>query len=134
MKYPIHNYKLGDFGIKHPIYNTTARTYKRQRMRKYRMATIRESAKEYVSPETKNIVELESVSTELDIKEKVVNEGEKGEFRYNFIVVDDEEYRVPNSVLKQLKAQLEAKEDSSSFRVTKSGEGLKTEYTVIMLD
>jgi len=45
--------------------------------------------------------------------------------------VDDEEYRVPTSVLKSLKVILEDKPDLKFFKVKKTGEGLKTEYTVI---
>jgi len=98
------------------------------------MATLRTSAKEYKAPTTKNICELKSVNTEMDIKHKVVNAGTEKEFEYDFIVVEKEEYRVPVSVLKQLQAQLQAKPSSVKFKVTKKGEGLKTEYFVVMLD
>ncbi|KKK73592.1 hypothetical protein LCGC14_2892300, partial [marine sediment metagenome] len=54
-------------------------------------------------------------------------------FSYNFMVVAGEEYRVPNSVLKQLKKHLEANPKLEKFKVAKEGEGLKTEYTVIPL-
>ena len=97
------------------------------------MSTLREEAQAYEPKETKNIADLDKVNTELDIKDKTVNEGQKDEFSYRYIVVDDVEYRVPTSVLKQLKAQLEAKPDATEFKVNKTGEGLKTEYTVILL-
>lgn len=50
------------------------------------------------------------------------------------IVVDGEDYRMPTSVLKNLKAILVEKPELKEFKVSKSGEGLKTAYTVITLD
>jgi hypothetical protein len=98
------------------------------------MTTIRSAAKGYVSPETKSICDLPKVSTEIDIQHKIVNKDTPDQFEYDFIVVGKQEYRVPKVVLKQLKAQLEAKPSSVAFKVTKKGEGMKTEYFVIMLD
>ena len=42
--------------------------------------------------------------------------------------------RVPRTVLKSLKAIREEKPDLQEFKVKRSGEGLKTVYTVITLD
>jgi len=128
------NKKLSSWGINDPL--------KKHRLARInanvtgnKMATIREQAKETVSLETKNIVDLKEVSTEMDILHKEVpNDDPEKSFSYDYIVVDTEEYRVPKTVLLQLKAQLESKKDSTKFKVTKSGEGKKTSYTVIMLD
>ena len=46
---------------------------------------------------------------------------------------EEEEYRVPKSVLKQLKEQLEVNPKLKFFKVNKTGEGMKTSYTVIPL-
>lgn len=97
------------------------------------MTSIKDSAKAYVPPTTLNIVDLDKVSVNMDLKNKVVREGEVDEFNYDFIEVDDKEYRVPTSVKKQLKAILESKPELEFFKVTKTGEGLKTEYQVITL-
>ena len=98
------------------------------------MSTIREQVNNYKVPETKNITDLKEVSTEMDLKFKEAETKEGKPFSYHYLVIDDEEYRVPNSVLKQLRGQLEAKPEATKFKVTKTGEGLKTEYSVIMLD
>jgi hypothetical protein len=47
--------------------------------------------------------------------------------------VNGEEYRVPDSVLKALKDNLEVNPKLGWFKVKKTGEGLKTNYTVIPL-
>mgnify|MGYP003153580881 CR=1 FL=1 len=95
------------------------------------MAKLCEEAKNYVTPTTKNITELEDVSVNVDVLEKEVLRKDGTPFRYKYILVKDEEYRVPNSVIGQLKEQMEAKPDMKEFKVSKSGEGLKTIYTVI---
>lgn len=97
------------------------------------MATVREQAREYKPATTKNVSELDRVDVMWDIKEKVVNEGEPGEFRYLYLTVGGEEYRVPISVIKQLQQQLESNPGLKYFKVKKLGEGKKTEYTVLPL-
>lgn len=97
------------------------------------MATIKENAEQYVPLETKNVAELKQVSVDLDIMNKVVNEGTPEEFNYNYIIVDEIEYRVPNVVLKQLKAILAENNKVTHFKVLKDGEGLKTTYLVMVV-
>ena len=94
---------------------------------------LRKLAQEYVSPETKNIAELDKVNVMIDIEEKIVKEGTPDEFSYYFFTKDDTEYRVPKSVVKQLKTLIEEKPDMTEFKVKKEGEGMKTSYTVIPL-
>lgn len=128
------NKRLGDFGISNPITNKLTRSPKRQSQEKYKMVSIREQAEAYIPPETKVVSELEKVSTEIEVFEKEATDKKGQPFKYNYIIVNDVEYRVPNTVLKQLKEQLEEKPDCVSFKVKSSGTGLNTTYTVIMLD
>ena len=126
------NKKLNSYGFKYPLNKATMQSINATGEK---MVSIREEAKDYVSIETKNICELHEVSTELDIKSKHVDNVDPDKaFDYFYIIVEEVEYRVPKSVIKQLKAQLEAKPSSVLFKVTRSGEGMKTEYNVIMLD
>jgi len=98
------------------------------------MASIAEKAKEFVPAQTKNIAELDKVSTSSNITEKVFKEGTEDEFRVNVINVDGEDYRVPSTVLANLKDILVVKPGLQFFKVTKSGSGLQTKYTVIPLE
>ena len=59
------------------------------------MAQLKQVAEDYVPPETKNIVELESVKVNVEVENKTVKPGTKDEFSYNYIMVNDEEYRMP---------------------------------------
>ena len=98
------------------------------------MTTLRESAKNYESKKTKNISELKEVNTEIDLKEKTQEKEDGDNFSYNYIIVDGEEYRVPNPVQEQLKTLLVEKPNMTKFKVDKKGEGIKTKYQVIPLD
>ena len=95
---------------------------------------IKESAENYEIKETKNICELEKVSIDLDIREEIVNEGTPEEFSLNIVTIENKDYRIPNSVLKQLKVLLEDNKELKFFKVKKTGEGMKTSYQTIPLN
>ena len=92
------------------------------------MASLKETAKDFVPKQTNNIADLTSVSVELELAEET-----NVEFPYKFIVVGGERYRVPNSVISNIKAILEENANLKTFKVKKTGTGLNTEYTVIPL-
>ncbi len=100
------------------------------------MVKLNEFAKDYESKATKNISELSEVSTDLDLIDDefdfVDADGNSKVVKQKVIVVDNENYRVPISVIQQLKVQLEDSPDLKKFKVKKTGEGKdKTRYTVI---
>ncbi len=101
-------------------------------MREAKMAKLSEEALTYTQPTTKNISELEVVPVDAEVSERTAGEGENS-FTYKYIEVGGEEYRVGASVLKQLKAQLEANPNLTKFKVIKEGVGMKTNYTVVPL-
>ncbi|MEK6879699.1 MAG: hypothetical protein AABY22_08840 [Nanoarchaeota archaeon] len=96
--------------------------------------TLKQQAQQYEPPKTKNIADLEKVSVDVGIVEKKYKEGTEDEFSVNVIVVNDEDYRVPDSVLKNLKVILESKPSLKYFKVVRTGEGMKTTYTIVPLD
>lgn len=98
------------------------------------MASIKEDAQAYEPKQTKNIADLEAVSVEQEIKVEVRKNSSNEEYTIAFITLSGEEYRVPNSVREQLKEILNEKPDMKTFKVNKTGEGLKTTYTVIPLE
>ena len=97
------------------------------------MAKLKDEAKAYESKTTKNIAELPKVSTDLEVVENSGVDAEGKEFSYKVVIVEGEEYRVPNSVLKQLKVILEENLNLKFFKVKKTGTGMATEYQVIPL-
>jgi len=97
------------------------------------MGSLIDEARQYEPPQTKNISELESISVDSEVITKEFKDKDGNPFKINVVVVDGEDYRVPVSVLKALKVIAEEKPDIKAIKVKKTGEGLKTEYTVIPL-
>lgn len=98
------------------------------------MATLKEEAINYEHKTTKNIADLEVVPTDIEIINKS-GIDQKGEpYEYKVVVIDNEEYRIPNSVFGALKDILLKKPSLKTFSVTKSGKEMSTRYTVIPLD
>lgn len=99
------------------------------------MGTIKESAQKYEPKRMKNISDLEVVRTDTEFTENEKRKDQNDqEYTVSYFIYNGEEYRVPASVLEQLKGILVAKPDLKTFRVTKSGEGKGTKYQVISLD
>lgn len=97
------------------------------------MTTLRESAQAYEPKLTKNIADLEKVPIDMQIYQASAMDKQNKPFTYNYIVLNDEEYRVPDSVQKALKEIMAAKPEVEFIKVTKTGEGLNSSYTVINL-
>ena len=95
---------------------------------------LRETARAYEPQSTHNIAELEAVSLDVPIEERVGKDSNGKEFGYSVALILGEEYRVPATVLKDIKAIMTAKPTLKTIKVIKKGEGMKTQYTVIPLD
>lgn len=95
---------------------------------------LRETAKAYEPTTTHNVAELEAVSLDAPIEERTAKDKEGNEFSYHVVLVSGEEYRVPATVLKDIKAIMSAKPSLKTIKVIKKGEGMKTQYTVIPLE
>ena len=98
------------------------------------MANLRECAKVYVPTTTKNIAELEAVSLDVPIQERKGKNKEGVEFSFHVAIVAGDEYRVPSSVLNDIKAIMSAKPTLKTIRVIKKGQGMATQYTVVPLE
>lgn len=97
------------------------------------MGTISEEAQNYTPQQIGNIADLEVVRTDAQVHLKKYKENTPDEFEVSVITVDGEDYRVPNSVLKDLKAILEDNPELKAFKVKKTGQDKQTRYLVIPL-
>jgi len=98
------------------------------------MASLKDEATAYEPQHTKNIADLEAVSVSQEVKKETRRNKDGEEYIISFINVLGIEYRVPNSVLEQLKAITKVKPDVKTIKVIKKGEGLNTSYTVVQLE
>lgn len=140
MRKPIHNFKwrtveqierdsLGTLPSLPPdIHNKDEKEVQK-------MASIKDEALAYQPKQMRNIAELESVPTEINVLDGTGTDPNTGNtFNYKYIELSGEAYRVPGKVLGDLKAILAKKPSLKSFSVTKKGQGIGTQYTVIPLD
>ncbi len=86
-----------------------------------------------MAPTTNNITDLNVVSTSYPLEDREGTDRDGKVFKYKVVVVDGVDYRVPNTVIGNLKAILERKPDLKEFSVSKTGANLDTRYTVIPL-
>lgn len=98
---------------------------------KHTMANLKQTALDYVPQTTLNIADLEIVSVDLDVKTKTGTRDDGEEYSYDYVEIDGKQYRVPKTVLTELKEHLAANPNMTKFKVNKTGVGLKTRYSVI---
>jgi hypothetical protein len=98
------------------------------------MTSLKEGALAYEgAAKTKNIADLNKVSTNLELRQKTINTKD-GQKTFDVIFVEGEEYRVPKTVLKSLKIILEDNPSLKEFKVKRTGTTKDdTSYTVIPL-
>ena len=102
------------------------------------MAKLNEFVTDYVSTSTtKNIADLQTVSTDVELIDdsfEFERNGETKVVKQKVIVVNGENYRVPITVIQQLKVLLEDNPMLKNFKVKKSGSTKDdTRYQVIPL-
>lgn len=99
------------------------------------MGNLKETAKAYEPKKTKNIADMEIVLIEnLQVEDRSGTNEDGKEYSYKVAIYNNEEYRIPASVLGSIKTILEAKPSLKSVKVIKKGSGMNTEYTVIPLE
>jgi len=99
------------------------------------MTTIGEFAKDFVAPTTKNISELKEVEIGLPMEDREGTDRHGNTFKYKVIIVEGEDYRVPSSVIGNLKVILDKKPTLKKFSVARQGTTKDdTKYTVIPLE
>ena len=100
------------------------------------MSKLNEYALDYEpTSKTKNISDLQQVSTDLDLVDdefEFEKNGETKTVKQKVVVVEGEQYRVPVSVITQLKVLLEDNPTLKTIKVKKSGTTMDdTKYQVI---
>lgn len=95
------------------------------------MASLKEEAENYVAKKTKNIADLDIVPVNLDVQEETATDKDGKDFTYKYITVDSESYRVPNTVLDEMKTMIKENPKLEFIKVIKEGEGLGTRYKVV---
>jgi len=94
------------------------------------MSSLKETAQAYKPKQTLNITDLDRVDLSWPMEDREGTNSEGENFKYRVMVVNDMEYRVPTTVIEEIKKMLELKPDLQFVQVTKTGSGLSTRYSV----
>jgi len=92
--------------------------------------TLKEEANAYQPRQTLNVTDLDKVDLSFPIEDRTGNDSEGKEFKYKVIVMNGQEYRIANTVLEEIQKILKLRPDTKAVKVTKTGQGLSTRYTV----
>lgn len=96
---------------------------------------FKQTAMDYVPQKMRNISELPLIDTSLELLDGEGVDDTGKAYKYKYIELNGEKFRVPNIVIGQLKDILEVKPDLKHFKVKKAGQGIQgTKYTVIQMD
>lgn len=99
------------------------------------MGNFKDEAKDYKPTTMKNISDLKEVDVENVVITETKIRDDGTSYVVKYIVVNGEEFRVPNSVISALKEMLEEKPKMKTFRVKRTGTTKEdTRYTLIPLD
>ena len=98
------------------------------------MGNLREESKAFEPKKTLNVADLEALSLDSKIETRVGKDKSGKEFSYKVAVILEQEYRVPASVLADIKTLIEAKPTLKTVRVIKKGQGMNTTYSVIPME
>lgn len=116
------NKKLEVFGF--PSYNEFRGNEK--------MTSLKEKAEQYIPSEKMKIIsDMEKISVDVEIETETKTNRDGEEYSVNYFIYKDEKYRVPYTVLRDLKIQLEENPKLKFFKVKKTGTGIDSSYTVI---
>jgi hypothetical protein len=94
------------------------------------MGSLKDEAKAYEPKQTLNIADLDRVDLSFPIEDRTGKDKDDKEFNYKVLVVNSQEFRVPNTVLEKIKEMLDLKPDLKFVKVEKAGSGLNTRYSV----
>lgn len=95
------------------------------------MNSLKTAAISYEKPVPKTVADLDVLDISLQINEASKSDLDGNPYTYNYVVLNGDEYRVPDSVLSQLKSILAVNPNAQKFKVNKTGTGLATRYQVV---
>lgn len=95
--------------------------------------TLKQTSEEYIPKKTLNIVDLDRVDLSWPVVEETGVDSEGKEFTFKVMTINSQKFRVPGPVMEEVKKMLDLKPDLQFVKVTKTGSGSGTRYTVKMV-
>lgn len=105
---------------------------------KNKMESLKKTAQDYVPKQTLNIADLDRTNLNWKVESRTGTttkkdaEGVEHEetYTYSVMVVNEQEYRVPLTVLEEIQKMLKLKPDLEFVNVSRTGSGMATRYSV----
>ena len=94
------------------------------------MESLKDHATTYVPKQTLNAADLDRLDLSWPIEDRSGTDSEDKEFRYKVVIFNDKEYRVANTVIEEIQKILKLKPETKAVKVSKTGIGLNTRYSV----
>ena len=98
------------------------------------MENLKDVARDYVPNKTLNIVDLDRVDLSWPIEDRTGTDDENKEYKYKVVVINEQEYRIPNTVIGEIQKIIKIKPEAKAVKVSKTGTGLNTRYSVEFLE
>lgn len=100
------------------------------------MVTLKDFAEKYEGKKTLNIADLDRVNLEqVELEDREAENKDGVKFKYKVIMINNVDYRIPPTVIGDIKTLLETKSSIKAVKVIKKGTGKDgTKYTVVPLD
>jgi len=99
------------------------------------MGTLREEAQAYRPQEVLNVADLEAVPLDnVTIQDGEGEDSEGKKFSYKFFELTGKKYRVPSTVFEEIQKIIKLRPDVKYVKVSKTGEGKKTRYSVDIVE
>ena len=92
---------------------------------------LKESAQAYEPPQTLNISELDKVPLDIEVTTESHKDNEGKDFEGLYATVAGKKYRIPYSVLKDIKGIMTKMPNVKYVTVSKTGQGMATRYQVM---
>ena len=98
------------------------------------MSTLKQESLAYEPKRTLNLTDLHRVDLSFPIETRDGEDREGKAYNYKVMVVNQQEYRVAWTVFEEIKKMLALKPELKFVKVTKTGEGKATKYSVTLAE
>jgi len=93
------------------------------------MTTLKDEALAYELQRTLNVAELPKIPIDTEIFEKIGEDEDGKSYSFRYITLNGQQYRIPKTVLDQVKTILKLRPEIKFVKVDRTGIGKATRYT-----
>jgi len=92
--------------------------------------TLKQEAEAYEPKKTLNVTDLDRLDLSLPVEDREGIDKKDKPFSYKAVVIGTNDFRIANTVLEEIQKMLKLKPEMKFVKVTSTGTGLATRYSV----